>query len=299
VIKQLIFIVFFCVISILANAQNINDILSKLPERDRQDLDELFHILMNEDHLSYTLFGDKPVSVSGEFTITPYENTLSGLQSGGVFWKKWNVWKQHQDKFSIKNYLFIEEPAYNQPNKSTFIFFINKKAFLEVVDENNNVFNKILGDNLTASQLLEKMETEHKFMSLIHESEILLGILLGYGEHNARLYEQRMKLKRLISVPSLIGQAPLTSEGLSPIQEEYDFLNEQLKSFEDHVYSPLLLPPIHFAADPNDKETKCLKKKYNHLRGQISLLYAHNSNFLELILSQLTSDELEKKFGKE
>jgi hypothetical protein len=288
-VKHVIFTIFLCIILASAKAQDIQKILHELPKDDRQDLEELFHLMMYEDCFSYTLFGDKPVSLSGDFIVTPYKNILSGLKAGGIFWKKWSVWKKHQEKFSINNYLFIEEPAYNKPKNRAFIFFINKKAFLKIVNKKINIFNKILKNNLTATELLEKIKIEQQFMSVIQESEILLGILLGYGEHNAKLYDRRMKLKEFLSAPNIIEKSLSVSEGFSSIQEEYSFLNERLQSFENHAYSPLILPPIHFAADLSLDETQRLKKKYRRLQGQISSQYAQHDNFLEFVLFQLTA----------
>jgi len=43
----------------------LKDELQKLTEEDKQDLDHLFYTLLNEQDFSYTLFGDKPVSLGG------------------------------------------------------------------------------------------------------------------------------------------------------------------------------------------------------------------------------------------
>lgn len=287
------FFLVFCLISGIEYAQDVNNILSQIPEYDKQELSKLFHVLMDEDQFVYTLFGDKPVSLSGDFRVTPYEVTLSGLSSGGVFWKKWDIWKKHENKFRIQNYLFIEEPAYNRKDvHMTFLFFINKAAFVNVVNNNIHIFQDILGCNFTALGLLQSIEKEHRFMSLIHCNEILLGILLGYDEHNAKLYARRMQLKKFITnkcFPTLPEKIPLPSKGFASIEEEEEFLSHQLQPFSDNESIPYAIQPVQFAADFNHKETQLLKIKYSKLRTKISLLYAQNRLFLNVIFSKLAS----------
>jgi hypothetical protein len=265
--------IFILLISGIIGAQE--NILGHLSECDKQDLSELFHTLMDQDQFSYTLFGDKPVSLSGDFAITPYQVTLSGALSGGVFLKKWAIWKRNEVKFSIKNYLFIEEPAFNRrDNTMRFIFFINKAAFIKTVNYYIHTFREVLGCDLTASELLEKMEQDHKFMNLLNNNEMLLGILLGYGEYNAKLFARRMKLRKFITgktLPSLPEKIPLPSKGFSSIEEEEDFLNHQLKPFTDHDYRPWMVQPVQFAADLDHQETKVLQKKYANLSKKIWL----------------------------
>jgi hypothetical protein len=273
-------------------AQDVKCLLSQLPEQDRDVLNRLFYQLMNDDFFSYTLFGDKPLSLSGEFVLTPYQNTLSGLRSGGVFWKQWAIWKKHENKFPIKNYLFIEEPSLNCQNVVN-IFFINKKAFLQTVTLHLDTFRQLLGYSLTADSLLEKIEKERCFIKNINYSERLLGILLGYGDHNAKLYCRRHHLRKFIvsqTMPRLPEKIPSPSKNFSSIEEECKFLHQKLSAFEDHNYSPLVLPPIQFAADRCHLETKQFKQKYARLRGNISSLYAQSSDSLELILTQMTAN---------
>ena len=68
-------------------AQDIKDILSKIPSKDKQALERLFYWIMHNDHGNYTLFGEKPISLSGDFIITPIGNLIGGDRCGGIFWK--------------------------------------------------------------------------------------------------------------------------------------------------------------------------------------------------------------------
>lgn len=275
--------------------QDIPNIQTKLSSHDQKELENFFHILMDEDQFSYTLFGDKPVSLSGDYIITPYEVILSGVPSGGIFWKRWGIWKEVAKELLIKKYSFIEEPAYNCLNGNMgFVFFINKQAFLKTVNNHIQTFKNILGKDITAVKLLEEIEQRQAFMMPLNRSELLLGILLGYGEHNARLYTRRKCLKKFIStktLPTTPEKKPSPAPEFSSIEEEEKFLHQKQQPFFFQDYGvPWTISPVQFAADLDHKETKKLKKKYARLREKISRLYVESNNFLELIISQLTAD---------
>lgn len=222
----------------------------------KEDLNRLFHELFNVDGFAYTLFGDKPVSFASFFDLTPWENTIELGECCGVMLKKWELWKKYQNNFKINNYLLIQE----QRNGIQEIIFINKKAFIKVVTQEINVFQNILQRKIDPAEILEDIEKGRiSFHELINGNNFLLGILLGYGPHNAMLYAQRGKI----------------------------FKNDCLDYFGSYKKSMQRIRPIHFMADLNSEETKELEKKYQALRGMLSKIYA-NGNFFETSLFHLT-----------
>jgi hypothetical protein len=64
--------------------------------------------------------------------------------------------------------------------------------------------------------------------------------------------------------------------------------------FGDYKYSPLMIQSVHFVADHTHPETIALQQKYREQRGKISAIYA-KGNFLEITLTQLTSDDFSTK----
>jgi hypothetical protein len=222
------------------------------------------------------LFGDKPVSLSGDFEVTPCENTLEGMRSGGIFWKKWEIWEKYKKLFPIKNYIIIKEQANCKKFKISNIIFINKKAFIKIINDNVKLFESVLNTTIDPKIMLKNIEERKvSFRESINNNEMLWGILLGYGKHNASLYNKREHIGHNI---------------LDIVDVSLKFSTIKLDSFGDHKYSPLLLGSVHFAADLDHSETKALEKKYRELRGKISAIYA-KGNFLEITLTQLTSDE--------
>ena len=85
---------------------------------------------MELEHGYFTLFGDKPVTLAGDYTVTPYSNILYAHEnSGGIFWKNWEIWQKYQANFLLNDYLFIEEPS-PKIQSLTNLIFINKKALM-------------------------------------------------------------------------------------------------------------------------------------------------------------------------
>ena len=140
---------------------------------------------------------------------------------------------------------------------------------------------------------MNQIEKEKKFSPVIKDNQMLWGILLGYGVHNAKLYYKRDKLEQFINseiLPKIPEKKPIPTKNFSSIEEEYEYLNSKLQLFGEHIYSPLLVRTLHFVADLEHSETKTLKKKYRDLRGKISAIYA-KGDFLEITLSKLTSTD--------
>jgi hypothetical protein len=65
-------------------AKDVKEILEKMPFEDKEQLTRLFYWMLNDHHLGYTLFADKPVSTVSEFTTTPLH--MSHKVCGGVYW---------------------------------------------------------------------------------------------------------------------------------------------------------------------------------------------------------------------
>jgi hypothetical protein len=276
-------------IPILIYSQNVKSILDTIPLRDREALTQLFYWMMCNENLNYTLFGDKPVSLSGDFIISPFENRKNNYQSS--FEKCWIIWEKYKKKFPIhQNYILIKEPSITVCY-ATNIIFINKKEFIKEVNQNIDVFKKKLGSYVTAETLLKEIEDKKRFAPIIKNDEVLWGILLGYGAHNAKLYAKKYCLERFIyfdEFPMFPIKKPSPSKNFSSIEEELDFLESKLRPFGEHGYSPIIQNSVHFMADSEHPETKALEKKYKKLRGEISAIYAQG-DFLEITLSKLTS----------
>jgi hypothetical protein len=273
-------------------AQDIKYILSTMPTEDKEALTRLFYWMMRNDNLSYTLFGNKPISLSGDFDVNSSENLKIEGRCSRRFWNYWQIWEKYEKNFQIQNYLLIKEKSITVSNV-TNVVFINKKAFINIFNKHAKIFNKILNKHLTSDSLLKEIEDNRKFAPIIKNNEILWGILLGYGVHNAKLYDKKYKLERFIyfdELPKIPLKKPSPSKSFSSIEEELDFIELKTEPFGEYGYSPIIQNAVHFMVNPEHPETKALEKKYQKLRSKISAIYAQG-DFLEITLSKLTSKE--------
>ena len=60
----------------------------------------------------------------------------------------WETWKKHEHLFPMKNYAFVKCKNFID-NDFVAILFINKKVFLQTVQENLGDFKAILGNEVT------------------------------------------------------------------------------------------------------------------------------------------------------
>lgn len=291
-IHKTVVVLFFIVFNFYVFcSQNIKDTLSKIPKDEKEQLEMLFRGFFNGEHFSYTLFGDKPMSISNYSNgFFDKNETLSKIRCKYNTKTEWNTWKKYELLFPMTRYLLIE--VFQKSENSNNIYFINKKYFIHTIDKYANLFQPVFGEDITGYSLLKKIEEDPSLLLMIEKHQLLLGILLGYGEHNARLYDKRDELSPFVwrrKFPEIPIKPPLPSPGFSSLKEEFNAYFSVLTCFGDYKYSPLMIKSVHFAADHKHRETKKLKRKYEKMRGDISSIYA-KGDFLEITLLKLTEE---------
>lgn len=246
-----------------------------LSVKDKESLAEFMQILFAQSNFAYTLVGSKPLSWENFQNPLPFSNWTSFYDSFSKYHRTvrsgWKTWEKYQHLFP-STYFFAE----NTPSDRgyTSILMINKDRFNDVVNENKQDFQKVLGRDITDGfQLLE----EAKHHSLMHEvlggHQALLGMVLGYGRDNAWKFHEGCKTR--------------TAIGWVWEEEEYDPLEHEKESDNDSPYYQL----VHyscpsFSGDPHSEESKALKKEYLLTKQKI-LEYYKDKDFLEATLSLL------------
>lgn len=274
-------------------SENLTEILKQIPNEDLEDIQDLFSNFIYKGHFAYTLFGDKAVSFACCTISKPSEFPISRkikreiIQfSNNTLGLKWEKWKRYQALFPIKKFLIIEETAWFSPY-TRHIMLINKEQFIKVFNEHQTTFYKELGSQITGEGLLAQVEKRGKLKPSIKYSELLFGILLGYGEHNAALYNERESLKHLYDQYKyvLVKEAPFIKE----LDRQADKITEILQPFDEYDHLLLVIPSAYFVADSHSKDTRALRKKYQASRKKISAIYAQG-NFLEITFSALIKE---------
>lgn len=238
--------------------------LELIPEVDKIKIEHLFEYLLLEGQFSYTVFGNKPVSTIG-FIKQIAKKNLKPVHSEGICAyfiqsEKWKVWKKYRDRFPMKNFSLIE----NDGPSHLELYLINRPACLDKIKQHLKIFHQILGVELTPQQILHKLESSHNFMREgLNGSQVLYGILLGYGEQNARGFENFVHKKM--------------------------YFLKYLGNFNSESRSaPYLIQLPYFIIFEEDNETIRLKLEYTKTQQAISKLVA-DGHFVEAALDKMMS----------
>jgi hypothetical protein len=262
--QALLLTLFFCWVGGAAfpstQSSSIRELLKKIPQEDYQALDSLFRVLVFENYFAYTLFGSKPMTHKGAFYEVLTHHPLK--KSGGdyIFLTNWKVWKKYacQSEFQTPNYVFLEG---NLPELFD-VHFLNKKNVLACIKSHLSTFREILGDEITPEGVYDSIIHSEDLYEALGNSQILYGILFGFGETNARGFHEKYELNIDVQEPT--------------------FFNEKMPKPND-------LPLPYFAVFGASKETEMLRKTYEQERKKILSVYS-KGNFLEITLTKLLSN---------
>jgi hypothetical protein len=263
-LKFLLFSFLFCVrMEAVPPTQNfsIKAILSQIPKDDYEALDQLFRTLVIENYFAYTLFGSKPMTHKGVFYGVLTRERSKDNEGDQIFLTYWEIWKKYASRpeFQTPNYFFVEKKL----PELFEIHFLNRKNVLACVQEYLSTFKEILGEGVTPEKIYYNMITSNDVYEALGNSQILYGILFGFGEKNARGYHEKFELE--LDIPEPI------------------FFND-----EEQKPNHLSLP--YFSVFGPNRETDLLRKTYQQERRRILSLYS-KGNFLEITLTKLLSND--------
>lgn len=164
------------------------------------------------------------------------------LLFNNLLWSKgWMAFKKNEHLFPHLNFIFSSH-IHDEKNgwQTMDLFIINKRALSKCLAKHLHIFREVLGQDFAPELFISKLEEDVKINSLINNNEMLLGILLGYGEESSRAYqEMRNKYK---------GRTP-------PHTETYCAINIKTPSMQK-------IFPIGFLGNPHSTEVESLKSVY-------------------------------------
>ena len=251
-------------------------------------LNEFFSNAVLNDQFGYTLFGDKPISILGYQTTTCF-HTMNVWNRSLKVRKFWGIWQQYAKHIPIESFILIDDESDCADRR--MITLINKQAFINTVRKHLPNFQGILGRHITPEYLLgQLMQDNASLFRLIHRSEYLLGILLGYGEKNAKVYERYAELTGIL-LPFYCSEfslsLPVPSEGFESLEDEYQALVESFIPFS----APLpmdFVRPVACVRLQNDQEGKILFQEYKKTKKLLSSIYSLD-NAWEITIQKMTS----------
>lgn len=243
-------------------------------------LEPILRKLFVDDDFSFTLFGNKPMSFTGIPCSEPHDS-LGEVLSKESRTRSYRLFEDWVLSLPTEHYHFI----LNREQDAVMVYLLNKRCFLKVVQDNIDLFKKELGPDVTPEGLLNSFQHDSRSVfEILKYREGLLGILLGYGRHNAMLFQRREDLigplsgyRGEVAPPSYhLMRQP---KEVTAHQQELEGIEEHLRSFSEDMEDPVLMPIRlpGFGADHDDEETKALEKEYKKVLPKILEAYSGQS----------------------
>jgi hypothetical protein len=280
--------------------QGLEDYFYNISNEDKKDIEVLFTSLFKIQPFAYTVYFDKPMSFSEiSLNSNPYSSPLESLSylffedelkfimfpyapSKRAYRKGWQTLEKYQKFFNHEKFLFI----YRKFNGYGKIFLINRKKFKEIAMKHIHLFKKILGENFSPELLLKQIEQPNAdIKELLNHNQTLLGILLGFGKHNAQLFELREQLYAKLDSLDYLKDYRKGFE----IQQKIDQLWETLQCRNEYYkYDSITVSNlVAYACDRDHPESIELDEKYEKQGAEINKIL-NEERWVENILIELS-----------
>jgi hypothetical protein len=257
--------------------------LREIPQNEKWFLEYFFRNLLLREGGACVLSGSKSAVESSFLCPQYYQSTIHwmGYNNSTLVKKGYEIWKKYQHLFPSSNYFFCDGGGWG--NEGMDVFLINKKSFTRVIAKSIEDFKNVLGPNITPEEILDRIINGRKYLcEVINHHQALLGILFGYGRHNAWLFHRRDVL-----------EYEFIPKRLDLFEKEIEQINEKLRvkscKRRDYRRDYLTFSSLPtYASDPTHPETRELHAGYRQQRKKFTHLYKHG-NFLEVTLRRITS----------
>lgn len=258
----------------------------------------------------YVLGGSKPVCMEG--ILAPNKTRVRWLgakmhRRSVDLWQGYQVWRRHFAAIPSKKLIIsCKDHADHLYSDWIHLIWINPQKCLEVVSTHLELFQYVLGPQLTPNSFLDYLADPSQ--DLPHDYT-LTGIFLGFGSQNA-LYYHRLELiqkemfsretlplkvkserlnipcpKEYLGFEQTCSASTQPSFGFATLSEEYLNL-EKLGSTSSEAASLSMFKIPLFAIYKKDKETRDLIARYQKDRKMIAKLL-ESSHFLEDTLREI------------
>lgn len=280
----------------------IRAFLKSLSSEQQSTLYNFFRMILKDSTCGYVLFGDKPLSIEGWPIVETKILELPGIDQDLCVQTKWlDFWSDLNLATQNKEYLFLN---FDVDYGYHHLVCINRKAFLNTVNENLVLFRYVLGPTIKAEELLnELIQSKEKFYDVLKNDNVLLGILLGYGQQNALLVSRKELLNNSFAkdhredFPFIAKKIRFNQTKFPKLQSTkpslgYTSLSEETSALKKLIVTSTSLSPFkyckipHFGCEPSSITTNELLEKYKENRKKIVTLLKCN-NILEETLKKL------------
>ena len=248
---------------------------------------ELLAFLVRSSQFGYTFWGDKPVSVAAYHVEPPVGNIIYGRWMPPI--GKW--WGEFEAKYSSINneaYLLLDGPSGVDGGRA--IVAVNKAAFSVVVDRYKAEFAARLGRDVSAIEMLERIEAgESLFSAVLEDDDLLIGLVLGYGYDNSSLYARWWQLKKALFFEVEVPLAlPRPRPPFATIEEEEQMLSVRLEEYARPGDWLLRVGPLELCVDRDSSHSEIFRAGYQRLQHDLSSM-EDGDGYLNAALNRIRS----------
>lgn len=175
--------------------------VSQKREWNKQELFQLsmfLKFLYYESHFGYVLLGDKPMAME---SIPRHEKiTREWYKSVTTFNRMIKLFNIDRGREIFNKVVYPEGDGFfyfeEKREEGTDVYVLNIQAFIRVVEKNKKAFIIDNSKDTSVEKFVCLYCGDSKFRAKINRNPYLLGILLGYGEKNARLYDSKRNINK-------------------------------------------------------------------------------------------------------
>lgn len=243
---------------------SVDESVKKLSFRERRHMKAFFDKAIKMEQAGHVLY----------YKTKPATLIAIVLQSRGKVIKEemralqgWKTFKKHETIFPHPNFIFTEnlfEP--DEDLTVLHIYLINKSSLRVCLTKYKSIFEQVLGKNFSANQFITQLEIGTSLPSLIKKDELLMGLLLGFGEESSRAFKK-------LYAKSKDEDFPVQSEIIQCVKikrpKACDFM------------------PVIFTGNPNSSEVKQLVSIYERELEEVWNIYEKSKNPLKTALECL------------
>jgi hypothetical protein len=240
----------------------VEDGLSRISLKDQINMNFFFDEAIKKDQAAHVLFfQNKPACLTGPVLKGKNKNFKETLCLKG-----WLAFKKNEHLFPHPNFLFNEN-MYDSPNfKVLDIYIINKKSLKRCVTEHLSIFKETLGQEFSADQFISQLEKGVPINSLLNKDEMLIGLILGYGEESSKAFKGvRTKCTQTFAPPP----------------------TESYQRIEIEQPRGCKIGPVIFMGNPKSSQVKTLVSVYEKELEEISKIYGDKKDSLKRVLEKL------------
>ncbi len=233
--------------------------LKRLSLHEKICMRKFFDFAIKMDHLAHVLcFENKPVCFTGVVVKDSHRSFRDILCLKG-----WMYFNKNEHLFPHPKFLISEELTEGDDFKILDIYIINKKALKRCLKEHSPIFIDVIGKEFSPEWFIENLEKGRSLPSLINHSDLLLGILLGYGEESSAAFQEARET----------AQIPEWTDTYCGIEAKQP---KGCKIF-----------PIGFMGNPNSPEVRKTLSSYDVELEEIWQLYQQYKDPLKMSLKKL------------